>query len=65
MKLHFELEQIEVQSLLMLVNAGGMLANQAQMLMAKLTEQIQAQQAQGPLPPVAPRANGEAQPPVD
>ena len=61
MKLHFELETSEMQILLMLVSAGGMMANQAQILMQNLTEQLQAQQrVQGP-PPVS-RPNGEERP---
>jgi hypothetical protein len=58
MKVHFELEPMQVQSLLMLINAGGMLANQAQTLMQTITEQIQAQQ------PQPPRPNG-AEPPAE
>jgi hypothetical protein len=50
MKVHFELEPMQVQSLLMLINAGGMLAQQSQALMQAITEQIQAQQPQPPRP---------------
>jgi hypothetical protein len=50
MKVHFELEATQVQSLLMLINAGGMLANQAQTLLQEITTQIQAQQPQAPRP---------------
>jgi hypothetical protein len=62
MKLHFELEQSEMQNLMMLVNMGGMLAQQAPSLLQRLSEQIQAQQqASAPRPNGADDGDGKSQ----
>jgi hypothetical protein len=58
MILRIELEHTDWQTAMVLINAGGMLANMAPVLLGKITEQLQAQQ----VPQQVPRGNGDSKP---